>query len=343
MIVASDRLEALVASSSSSAPSPLILGLIGLVVICVVTWGVLRGPWTAWYGESEEITGAVAVHRDGELYITVSGHAELLSSRGGNRGVRSDDYPRLTTWRASDGEQVARRQYAPVFFRFSYVDTVVRALTAGDGQVWVVSTDRTQSLHAVDPVTLADTLDHEALVGRLPALKPGLFMDNVGAESPVLLYKSDLVFRLTSGPWMALDPLQVAAREVGPEVVYDVTHPGRPPGSEVVDKLVRHQRSDLLEPVVLPVYDAHGVEDVSVSYVVTQTSLERETAGVRITRFDLDGGAPVEGWVATPPDVHPACCQWKVWRTGGAAIVWYEDWLIALDDTSGAVRWMRRL
>ncbi|HMV66102.1 MAG TPA: hypothetical protein PKA64_04585, partial [Myxococcota bacterium] len=89
--------------------------------------------------------------------------------------------------------------------------------------------------------------------------------------------------------------------------------------------------------------DVDGHPDPDVSYVISQTSLDRERAGLRVTRWDTTGAEPREGWTIDLPDARPDCCAARVWRADGVAVLWYERWLAALDDATGAVRWVRRL
>lgn len=308
--------------------------------------GVGLDHWTAWKGESRAITGAVATRRGGEAYVTVSGRSERVweTRDRGHRSTHTTPFPRLTTYRLSDGAPVARRQYSELFPRLSYVDTVAYALAPSAGRVWVVSTDRAVGLHAVDPVTLADVVDRTALASRVPALASGLFMGSGTTRSPVAVVRGALVFRANSGAWLSLDPAAMTARSLEPDgrETDEATHAEGPRGNPAVERAVAH-RPEWLEPEVVPVSDVDGVPDAGVSYVVTQSSLDREAARIRVTRWDTTGPAPVAGWTRSLDAVPPQCCHRQVWRHQGAAVLWYEDWLVALDDATGATRWVRRL
>lgn len=322
----------------------IVLLVVGLPVGGVATW-LGTSAWTAWRADGEQVTGAVAVRRDGEVYITVSGNSEKTTERSDKkRSVSTTDYPRLTSYRARDGERVATRQYAPVYFRFEYVDTVVRALAGEGGRVWVMSTEPAVGLHAVDPVSLADAIDQRALVDRVPALAPGVFIERGASASPVAVSGRELFFRLTSGPFLALDPAKLAVRDLSPEgdELDEIARAGAPRGPAALEKHVEGLR-DVLEPVVVPVYDVGGDVDPAVGFVVSQSSLDRQTAKVRVTRWDAGATPPAPGWTTTLDDVRPDCCQRVVWRADGLALLWYERWLVAFDDATGAVRWQRRL
>ena len=324
-----------------------------LVVVGVCTvfaaiplFGVGIDRWTATKAESYAVTGAVAVRRGGEAYVTVSGYAERVSETNnrGQRRTQTSAFPRLTTYRVSDGAPVARRQYSELFPRLTYVDTTVHALAASADRVWVLSSDRGVALHAVDPVTLADVIDRGALAARLPALASGVFMEAGASQSSVTLVGRELVFRANSGAWLALDPATVSARALAADGhdAEEVVRAGSPRGNLAVERAVAN-RTEWLEPVVVPVSDADGAPDAGVSYVVTRSSLDREAARVRVTRWDTTGPTPVAGWTRALDTVPPECCQRHVWRHQGAAVLWYEHWLLALDDATGAPRWIRRL
>ncbi|HMV67700.1 MAG TPA: hypothetical protein PKA64_12700, partial [Myxococcota bacterium] len=191
-----------------------------VLVLGLPIGGILTGPgyngWIASRGESYEVTGAAIARSGDDLYVVVSGYAQRVSQRTDKgHGVTTTDFPRLTSWRVSDGEPVARRPYAPVYVRWSYVDTVVRALTTAAGRVWVVSTEPETGLHAVDPVTLTDVIDRAALEAIAPALRAGLHVEP--SESPVLFDGRELLLRVESGSWLAVDPTDGAARDLGVE------------------------------------------------------------------------------------------------------------------------------
>lgn len=302
--------------------------------------------WTAWKDESRTVTGAVAVRRGAEAYVVVSGHSERVSetSDRGHRRTRTSAFPRLTTYRLSDGAPVARRQYSEVFPRLSYVDTVVRTVAPAPDRVWVLSSDRATALHAVDPVTLADVIDRGTLAARVPALASGIYMVPGSSEPAVTLVGGEMMLRVNSGAWVSLEPAAMTARVVdtGAREVEEVTRAGSPRGNRAVERAVEG-RPEWLEPVVVPVSSLDGAPDPAVSYVVTQSSLDRDAARIRVTRWDTTGPAPVAGWTRTLDAVPPQCCQRQVWRHEGAAVLWYENWLVALDDATGAPRWVRRL
>lgn len=325
------------------------LGVILLLCLPFLMVGTWLGTtyWAAERAESEAVTGVVPVLRDGTVFVVVSGHSEKTTQRGDKRGsVSTTDYPRLTSYRAADGEQLARRQYAPVFLRFEYVDTVIRALLAVGGQVWILSTDPAVGLHAVAPATLADELDAGGLLARYPALQPGIHMEPGTTESPVAVGGRELMFRLNSGPYMALDPERPALRTLSVDgAELDELHrAGSPRGSQVLEKAVE-ARHDALEPAVPPVYDLAGHLDAKVGFVLSQTSLDREQAHLVVSRWTLPGetDAPVKGWETSLDAVSPECCDRVVWRFDGLALLWYGHSLVALDDATGAVRWQRRL
>lgn len=330
-------------SNSRRILAPLLL--LGLPILGIAIW-LGTTYWASERAESEAVTGAVPVLRDGVVHVVVSGHSEKTTQRGDKRGsVSTTAYPHLTSYRATDGERVARRHYAPVFLRFEYVDTVVRALLAGAGKAWIVSTAPAGSLHAVHPATLADELDWAGLVSRFPVLGPGLFIERGSSSSPVLVGGRELLFRLNSGPFQALAPetLELRALPAEGEALEDITRAGDPRGAPELEKRVEGL-PEYLEPVVPVVRDLDGRVDTTTGYVVSQTSLDRERAGIRVTRWDLSRGADAasKGWETTL-DVAPDCCQRVVWRFDGLALLWYEQWLIAFDDATGAVRWQRRL
>jgi hypothetical protein len=221
---------------------------------------------------------------------------------------------------------------------------VVRALGASAGRVWVLSSDRAVALHAVDPVTLANVIDRTALAARVPALASGVHLEVGASDSPVTVVRGELVFRTNSGARLALDPAAVTAHALAAEGHHteEVVRAGSPRGNHAVERAVAG-RAEWLEPVVVPVSDVDGAPDPGVSYVVTHSSLDREFDRIRVTRWDTTGPTPVAGWTRALDAVPPACCQRHVWRHEGAAVLWYEDHLIALDDATGAPRWIRRL
>lgn len=333
------------ASTGDTLQRILIVGF----VLAFPVGGLLSGPgydgWVAWRGESDEVTGATAVEHEGELYLVVSGFSERTTQRSGKQhGVSTTDFPRLTSWRASDGEQVAMRQYAPVYLRWTYVDTVVRALASGPGRAWVVSTERAVGLHAVHPLTLEDVMDQAALTARVPALAAGLHVAPAGNESPVLFDGRELLLQVESGPWLAIDPVEATGRDLGVEGKEwsELQRAGDLRGDPAIEARAQG-KPGRLEPEVVAVLDAGGRPDRTASYVLTQTILDRQTAGVHVTRWDTSGPEPRETWTAEIPGVHPDCCQRRVWRWGGLAVVWNERWLAGLDDATGSVRWVRRL
>lgn len=89
----------------------LVGGLLALFAAIPLS-GVGIDYWTSTKNESRAVTGAVAVRRGREAYVTVSGHAERVSERNdhGHRRTQTSAFPRLTTYRLSDGALVARHQ-----------------------------------------------------------------------------------------------------------------------------------------------------------------------------------------------------------------------------------------
>lgn len=223
------------------------------------------------------------------------------------------------------------------------MDTAVSALAASQGKVWVMSTEKDVSLHAVNPVTLTDELDHAAIVARAPALAAGIHVDP-GEDLPVAVLGHELLFRLESGAWTALDPATLQTRDLGfsGAEADELRRQGGPRGNPAVEALVQARPSSI-DPRVVPVFDPDGNPDPGASYVVSQTTLDRDAAEVKLTRWDPTGTTPVEGWTTTFGGVHPECCDFRAWRTDGTVVLWYEDWLIAVDDATGATRWKRRL
>ncbi len=331
----------------SSVGKRVFVGLASVLGVGAVLWGGFGlNYWIALKDDSHVVTGAVAVRSGSEAYVAVSGYAVRISESGdrGHRRTRTSFFPRLTTYRLSDGAPVARRQYSELFPRFSYVDTVVRALTATPGRLWVMSSDRATALHAVDPVTLADVIDHHALEARVPALAAGLHMARGSSESAVNVVRGELVFRVNSGAWLSLDPAAVTARTLAPDGRdTEETRRAEPARSNPAVERAVANRPEWLEPEVVAVSDVDGVADPGVSYVVTRSSLDGDTARVRVTRWNTTGPTPVAAWTQSLDAVAPACCQRLVWRHQGAAVLWYDHWLIALDDATGATRWVRRL
>lgn len=314
-----------------------ILVAAGIPVAMFSAW-LGHTAYCAWVAESEEVSGVVPATKDGVTYLVVSGHSEKVTSNGSkSHGVSTTEYPRLTSYRLADGEKVATRQYASVFLRFSYDDTSVHAFATGAGGVWVMATNPEVSLHVVDPVTLADVLAYPALKARIPALAPDILIEPGMMSDPVHESAGNLAFRLKSGPWVSLDPKAVTAQTSTEEPKEDERW-----GSRAVDAVVR-ARPEILEPRIFTAFDLDGREDSTLSFVASQTSLDREESAVKFTRWDTSGATPVEGWTTTVSAVKPACCNARVWRTEGLDVLWYEDWLIAFDDATGKTRWAHRL
>jgi len=326
--------------------------LIAILIVLLFGAMIAYGPYLDWStateGESAAVTGVVPVRRGRDLYFVVSGHSSRTSeeSSGNNRRhTVVTDYPRLTSRSGRDGHELAMRQYAPII-RFEYVDTSIHALLAESGRVWVVSSERAVGLHAVDPVSLADVVPTTALRARIPLLAAGLFIEPGMNARPVVARGTELFLRLNSGEMLALDPKASSVRELGQlgeheDDVDDAAGP-EPEGNRVVDALVRGRRHTL-EPRVAPVFDVDGAPDAAAAYVITQTSLDRNAARVTVTRWDTSTETPTEGWHTTISEIAPDCCSLRAWRYDGLVVLWYEKWLIALDDTTGARRWVQRL
>lgn len=220
------------------------------------------------------------------------------------------------------------------------MDTQERTLVATGGKVWTTASDKERPLFAVHPATLVDEVDFAGLNYRIPALSAGVYLEP-GGEPPVAFADGALLMRLNSGPVLAMDPATLATRDGSLDTLEDAQRAGTPRGDRRLEALVE-TRPDLLEPRIAPVFNLDGTPDPSVGFVVTQTSLDMEQAGVRVSRWAL-GETPAEGWTTPVPDVTPTCCNVQAWRADGLAIVWYEEWLLAFDDASGALRWKRRL
>ena len=329
----------------TTAKRLLVVGLVLGGFACLIAYNLFVDPWVAWWGESDTVTGVVATQQGGEVYLTVSGHSERTYRRDSKTtSVSTNRFPRLTTWRASDGERVAVRQYSPVLMRFSYVEHSIWALSAAEDQVWVMSGQEEVSLHRVDPVTLEDRLDWAGLVGRAPLLEPGVYIERAASRSPVVLARQKLRTRLLSGAYVALDPASLVVEKLtGDEFsLSDELEPDRP-YDDPVYKVLGSIKKDLLEPRVALAYDLQGRPDPAVGYLISQTSLDRDKSAVRITRWDTSTTPPTQGWTATLKDVHPECCEAKAWRVGGTTLLWYEHWLVALDDATGVTRWHHRI
>jgi hypothetical protein len=300
----------------------------------------------AWLDDSTEVTSVVFFEQDGAWYAAVAGHSESSTRDSKTNATRTSRYPHVSTYRLADGERVARRQYAPVYFRFDYVDDVVRVLGARDGKLWVVSTDPEESLHAVSAPSLEESLPWADLAARLPELSSGVFTKD--GERPVWSRTPDgpFLFRLVSGPVMELDPAKLAVKAApdGLDVRHAEEAAGGPYGDRRVEKVVEAQ-ADMLEAEVAYTIGASIEPDApGVSYVIHQSGLDREAAHIFVSRWDVGkDGKPVRRWVTEVPDVRPDCCNRRAVRTAGQAVLWYERWLIALDDESGRLAWAKHL
>lgn len=324
--------------------------LVWLFVLAIPVAGVSFWLWgcysAAWTAESEEITALVFFEEGGAWYAAASGHSESTSRDSKTNQTRTSRYPHVSTYRLSDGERIARRQYSPVYFRFSYVDEVVRVLGATGGRLWVVGTDPEHWLHALGPLDLQEVLSWQALVEKTPALSPGLH--TVGSESPVWRRGpgEPLMFRLDSGAVMSLDltTLVASPAEAGLELQEELDRSGGPRGDRRVEKAVEGL-ADVLEPAVAWTVGAPSAKDApGVSYVVHQSGLDRDKAHILVSRWDVgDDGVPVKRWTTPVPDVRPDCCNRHALRAAEQAVLWYESWLVAFDDATGTLAWTRRL
>jgi hypothetical protein len=307
--------------------------------------GIFRPLWATYMAESDEVFGAVAVASGKEVLIVVSGYSKTSSNAKGGR-VSSTPYPRLTSYRASDGERVATRLFAPMYFRWSYVDEDLFALAPGQGQVWVASTDEA-SLQRVDPRSLKTGLSWANLAARQPLLQSGLYHDG-GSESPVRMADGDLIFRLKSGEWVSLDPSTASARALrgGEEAWDDAPRDGQMEGIKALRDSVK-ERSGALDPRVVPVTDLAGKLDNKTGLVISQRSLDRDSSPIDVARWDMKGGRVRGGgeqvWSTGLEELRPSCCRNHAWRTGGLFIVWMDEWLFALDEDKGQLRWLRRI
>ncbi|GMV43991.1 MAG: hypothetical protein AMXMBFR64_57070 [Myxococcales bacterium] len=320
------------------------LAILAIPVAGVAFW-LYTGYSAAWTSESKDITAVVFFEHEGAWYAAASGHSESTSEDSKTRQTRTSRYPHLSTYRLTDGERVARRQYAPVYFRFSYVDDVVRALGAADGRLWAVSTDPEESLHALRPLDLEDAIPWTGLVEKAPALASGLFTKD--GELPVWRGSSEdpFLLRLDSGAVVSLDlhTLAVKPAEGGLEVREGLNRSGGPRGDQRVEKAVEGRGDALEAQVAWTIGASHEAGAPGVSYVVHQSGLDREKAHILVSRWDVGKDGPTKRWTTPVPEVKPDCCNRQALRAGGQAVLWYEHWLIALDDETGKLAWTRRL